>query len=87
MSKSIAIQFAGDGIRSNAILPGPTQTPMQQRWIDNPEQRKATEAAVPLRRIGTPRDMANAVLFLLSDQASFITGTELIVDGGVLAKP
>ena len=87
MSKSIAIQFAGDGIRSNAILPGPTQTPMQQRWIDNPAQREATEAAVPLGRVGTPRDMANAVLFLLSDAASFITGTELIVDGGVLAKP
>ena len=87
MSKSIAIQFAGDGIRSNTILPGPTQTPMQQRWIDNPEQREATAAVVPLGRIATPGDMANAALFLLSDAASFITGTELIVDGGVLAKP
>ena len=87
MSKSLAIQFAGDGIRSNTILPGPTQTPMQQRWIDNPEQGEATAAFVPLGRVGTPRDMANAALFLLSDSASFITGTELIVDGGVLAKP
>ena len=87
MSKSIAIQFAGDGIRSNTILPGPTMTPMQQRWVDRPELKDATEAAVPLGRVGTPRDMANATLFLLSDAASFITGTELIVDGGVLAKP
>ena len=87
MSKSIAIQFAGDGIRSNTILPGPTMTPMQQRWGDKPELKDATEAAVPLGRVGTPRDMANATLFLLSDAASFITGTELIVDGGVLAKP
>ena len=87
MSKSIAIQFAGDGIRSNTILPGPTETPMQQRWVDKPELRQATEAAVPLGRVGTTRDMANATLFLLSDAASFITGTELIVDGGVLAKP
>ena len=87
MSKSIAIQFAGDGIRSNTILPGPTMTPMQQRWVDKPELKDATEAAVPLGRVGTPRDMANATLFLLSDAASFITGTELIVDGGVLAKP
>ena len=87
MSKSIAIQFAADGIRSNTILPGPTQSPMQQRWIDNPSLKEATEAAVPLGRVGTPHDMANAVLFLLSDAASFITGTELIVDGGVLAKP
>ena len=87
MSKSIAIQFASDGIRSNTILPGPTQSPMQQRWIDTPALREATEQAVPLGRVGTPRDMANATLFLLSDAASFITGTELIVDGGVLAKP
>ncbi len=87
MSKSIAIQFAADGIRSNAILPGPTQTPMQQRWVDDPSLREATEGAVPLGRVGTTGDMANAVLFLLSDSASFITGTELIVDGGVLAKP
>ena len=49
MSKSIAIQFAGDGIRSNTILPGPTETPMQRRWVDNPALREATEAAVPLR--------------------------------------
>ena len=87
LSKSIAIQFAADGIRSNTILPGPTQTSMQQRWIDNPALKEATTAAVPLGRVGTPRDMSNAVLFLLSDAASFITGTELIVDGGVLAKP
>ena len=87
MSKSIAIQFAGDGIRSNTILPGPTMTPMQQRWVDRPELKDATEAAVPLGRVGTAQDMANATLFLLSDAASFITGTELIVDGGVLAKP
>ena len=87
MSKSIAIQFAGDGIRSNTILPGPTQSPMQQRWLDKPALKEATAAAVPLGRVGTLRDMANATLFLLSDAASFITGTELIVDGGVLAKP
>ncbi len=84
LSKSIAIQFAADGIRSNTILPGPTQTSI---WIDNPALKEATTAAVPLGRVGTPRDMSNAVLFLLSDAASFITGTELIVDGGVLAKP
>ncbi|MCY4405301.1 MAG: SDR family NAD(P)-dependent oxidoreductase [Rhodospirillaceae bacterium] len=87
MAKSIAIQFAGDGIRSNTILPGPTMTPMQQRWVERPELKDATEAAVPLGRVGTTQDMANATLFLLSDAASFITGTELIVDGGVLAKP
>ena len=87
LSKSIAIQFAADGIRSNSLLPGPTQTPMQQRWLDEPALKEATAAAVPLGRVGTPRDMADAALFLLSDSASFVTGTELVVDGGVLAKP
>jgi 3-oxoacyl-[acyl-carrier protein] reductase len=87
LSKSIAIQFAAAGIRSNAILPGPTQTPMQQRWLDNPAQAESVAAAVPVGRVGTPDDMANATLFLLSDSAAFITGTELVVDGGVLAKP
>ncbi len=87
MSKSLAIQFAGDNIRSNTLLPGPTRTPMQQRWVEDPAQGEATARAVPLGRVGTVDDMANAVLFLLSDGASFITGTELVVDGGLLARP
>ena len=87
MSKSIAIQFAADRIRSNTLLPGPTSTPMQQRWVDDPAREDATAQAVPLGRVGTTADMANAVLFLLSDAASFITGTELVVDGGLLARP
>ncbi len=87
LSKSIAIQFAGAGIRSNVILPGPTESPMQARWAGDPALKRATAQHVPLGRVGTPRDMAGACLFLLSDQASFITGTELIVDGGLMAKP
>ncbi len=87
LSKSVAIQFARDNIRSNCILPGPTESPMQQRWQTNPVQQKATAGAVPLGRVGTTQDMANACLFLLSDQASWITGTELIVDGGLMARP
>ncbi len=87
LSKSIAIQFAADNIRSNAICPGPTMTPMQARWENNPEAQAAVAGHVPLGRTGTPQDMSNACLFLLSEKASFITGTELIVDGGVMAKP
>ncbi len=87
LSKSIAIQFAAEGIRSNTIFPGPTLTPMQQRWYDDPAQGEAVAAAVPLGRLGTASDIANATLFLLSDAAGFVTGTELVVDGGVLAKP
>lgn len=87
LSKSIAVQFARDGIRSNCILPGPTESPMQDRWRGDPAAKSATAQAVPLGRVGTVSDMAQACLFLLSDKASFITGTELIVDGGLTALP
>ncbi len=86
-SKSLAIQLASDRIRSNVIYPGPTDSPMQDRWQENPAARAATAAAIPLGRVGTVEDMSNACLFLLSDRAAFITGTELIVDGGLLARP
>ncbi len=87
LSKSLAIQFAADNIRSNVIYPGPTLTPMQQRWYDDPATGRAIADYVPLKRLGTPPDMANACLFLLSGAAGFVTGTELIVDGGVTALP
>jgi NAD(P)-dependent dehydrogenase (short-subunit alcohol dehydrogenase family) len=87
LSKSIAIQFAAHQIRSNVILPGPTESPMQARWQAAPEMRHRTAAAVPLGRVGAVGDMAAACLFFLSDQAAFITGTELIVDGGLMARP
>ena len=87
LSKSVAIQFARDRIRSNVILPGPVHTPMQTRWDDNPHAREALSKHVPLGRLGTVADMAAACLFLLSDKAGFITGTELTVDGGLTARP
>ena len=59
----------------------------QTRWDEDPAAKAAVAAHVPLGRLGATQDMANAVLFLLSDKASFITGTELIVDGGVTARP
>jgi len=87
LSKSIAVQFAKDGIRSNVILPSATRSPMQARWEQDPALEWAAAAGVPLGRVGTVRDMASACLFLLSDAAAFITGTELIVDGGRMALP
>ena len=87
LSKSIAVQFAKDGIRSNVILPGGTDSPMQARWARDPALKATIAAGVPLGRVGTTEDMANACLFLLSDQAGFVTGTELIVDGGRTALP
>ncbi len=87
LTKSVAIQYAAKGIRANCILPGPSETPMQNRWQDNPDQLQQTQNAIPLGRVGTPADMANACLFLLSEKAGFITGTELTVDGGLMALP
>jgi NAD(P)-dependent dehydrogenase (short-subunit alcohol dehydrogenase family) len=87
LSKSIAVQFAKDGIRSNVLLPGATASPMQARWAADPDLKARTAAAMPLGRVGTTQDMADACLFLLSERAAFITGTELVVDGGRLALP
>jgi 3-oxoacyl-[acyl-carrier protein] reductase len=85
LSRSLAMQLAGDGIRSNVICPGPTLTPMQARW-DSEEIRQQVADYVPLKRIGTAEDMAQTALFLLSDAASFITGIDIPVDGGVLLR-
>jgi 3-oxoacyl-[acyl-carrier protein] reductase len=87
LSKSLAIQFAADGIRSNVVVPGPALTPMQQRWEDDTESRDRVARAIPLGRLGESTDMAAACVFLLSDNASYITGTELVVDGGLTALP
>mgnify|MGYP003121674756 FL=1 len=65
----------------NAIAPGPTPTPMTSSWLSDAEE--ALKENIPLRRLGTPRDIANAALFLASDEAAFITGSCLDVNGGL----
>ena len=87
LSKSLAIQFASKNIRSNIILPGPIETGMQKRWKKNPKAKKNLEKIIPLKRVGKPQDISNACMYLLSDQANYITGTEIIVDGGITSKP
>jgi len=87
LSKSIAIQYASKNIRSNTILPGPIDTPMQKRWKKNPNAKKNLTKIIPLKRVGKPENISDAVLFLLSEQSCFITGTEIIVDGGLKARP
>ncbi len=87
LSKSISIQYANKKIRSNSILPGPIETPMQERWKKNPKTKKNLSKVIPLGRVGKPVDIANSTIFLLSDESSFITGTEIIVDGGLTARP
>ena len=87
LSKSLAIQFAGYNIRSNVVLPGSIDTPMQDRWRKKPILKKNLEKIIPLKRVGKPEDISNSIMFLISDQSQYITGTELIVDGGITAKP
>lgn len=80
LTKSLAIEFGNKGIRVNSIHPGVIDTPMTKGMDKSSE--KATLSKIPLNRIGKPADIANAVVFLSSDSASYITGEELIVDGG-----
>lgn len=87
LSRSLAIQLGQFGIRSNAIYPGPVHTPLQARWDGKDEVLEMIGSIVPLGRVAVPDDLADAALFLLSDASSFITGVDLPVDGGLMAKP
>ncbi len=84
-TKSAALEVASTGVRVNAVAPGPTDTGMLDRFTGTPENKAALVSGVPLGRIGKPADIANAVLFLASDAASFMTGQIVTVDGGKTA--
>jgi NAD(P)-dependent dehydrogenase (short-subunit alcohol dehydrogenase family) len=84
LTKSIAIQFAKDNVRCNVIHPGIVDTPLQAPYL-TAEIRKEFETGIPLGRIAQPREIANVALFLASDESSFMTGAELVVDGGFTA--
>jgi NAD(P)-dependent dehydrogenase (short-subunit alcohol dehydrogenase family) len=86
LSRSLAMQLAPERIRSNTICPGAVATPMTAEIYAQEARVAAMSARTPLGRIGQPQDVASAVAFLLSDRASFITGIDLPVDGGILAK-
>ena len=87
LSKSLAIQFGEYNIRSNCILPGAVETPMQDRWKEIPNAKKNFKEFMPIKKIIQPKGIAQGILFLLSDQSEYITGTELIIDGGLTARP
>jgi NAD(P)-dependent dehydrogenase (short-subunit alcohol dehydrogenase family) len=85
LNKSLAIQFAKDNIRCNIIHPGIVETPLQAPYL-NAELRAEFKTAIPLGRIGQPRDIVFAALFLASDESAFMTGAEMIIDGGFMAQ-
>ena len=85
LNKSLAIQFAKDNIRSNIIHPGIVDTPLQAPYLTE-ALRKEFETGIPLGRIAHPREIASVALFLASDDSSYMTGAELVVDGGFMAR-
>ncbi|MGE0066502.1 MAG: SDR family NAD(P)-dependent oxidoreductase [Solirubrobacterales bacterium] len=91
LTRAIAVDYAADGIRANCVCPGDMDTPMNQEYfasLPDPEgERAVVEGHYPVGRFAAPAEVAAAVLFLLSAESSFITGTHLTVDGGITAKP
>ena len=87
LTKSTAIQYAADGIRCNSVHPGVIETPMTTPiMLNTPEGRELNASRHPLGRFGQPEDIAYGVLFLASDESSFMTGSELVIDGGLTAQ-
>jgi NAD(P)-dependent dehydrogenase (short-subunit alcohol dehydrogenase family) len=82
ITKSVALEIAKSGIRVNVVAPGPTDTGMLTRFTGTPENKAALVTTVPMGRLGLSEELANAIVFIASEEASFITGHVLNVDGG-----
>lgn len=87
LTRTLALEYAGNGIRVNGIAPGATITPINDGWVDDPEKRAEVERHIPLGRAGTAEEMAAVTEFLCSDGAAYITGQTLYVDGGLTLYP
>ena len=83
LTRTLALEYAGRRIRVNAIGPGATVTPINRAWVDDPEKRAQVTSHIPMGRAGDAEEMAAASAFLLSDEAAYITGQTLFVDGGL----
>ncbi len=90
LTKAIAVDYAARGIRANAVLPGDMETPMIQEYFagqpDPTAARAEMEAAYPIKRLADPREVAQAVLFLVAPESSYVSGTHILVDGALTAK-
>jgi glucose 1-dehydrogenase len=87
LTRTLALEYAGRGIRVNGIGPGATVTPINRAWIDDPEKRVMVESHIPMGRAGSAEEMAAVTAFLCSDEAAYITGQTLFVDGGLTLYP
>jgi len=87
LTTTLALEYAGRGIRVNGIGPGATVTPINRAWIDDPDKKAQVEAHIPIPRAGTADEMAGVACFLASDDAAYITGQTLYVDGGLTLYP
>ena len=85
-SKSTAVQYARDNIRCNSVHPGPIETSMLRATRPDASALEAMMGRVPLGRFGRPEEIAHGVLYLASDESSFVTGSELVIDGGRTAQ-
>jgi glucose 1-dehydrogenase len=83
LTRTLALEYAGRGIRVNGIGPGATVTPINRAWIDDPVKRELVTAHIPMGRAGDAEEMAATAAFLLSDEAAYITGQTIFVDGGL----
>ncbi|MEO8898639.1 MAG: glucose 1-dehydrogenase [Candidatus Dormibacter sp.] len=86
MSRELAVQFAREGVRVNALCPGPVETPLLMRlFADDPRAYERRRVHLPMGRLATAREIANAALFLASDESSYVNGATFLVDGGLTA--
>jgi glucose 1-dehydrogenase len=87
ITRTLALEYAGRGIRVNGVGPGATVTPINRAWIDDPEKRRQVEEHIPMQRAGDADEMAGVTAFLASDDAAYITGQTIFVDGGLTLFP
>ncbi len=87
LTRTLALEYAGRGIRVNGIGPGATVTPINRAWIDDPAKREQVESHIPMARAGTAEEMGAVACFLASDDAGYITGQTIFVDGGLTLFP